>query len=141
MAKKKVFVSFDYENDRHYKNLLSAWDANDNFEFYFNDHSSGEVQTNDISRVKAALTTKINQATHTLVIVGKHANTQHKDHKEIGHKNWINFETAKSKLNSNKLVGIKLDSTHTSPDELLNSDAKWAMTFTQAAIIKALEEA
>lgn len=141
MAKKKVFVSFDYENDRHYKNLLSAWDANSNFEFYFNDHSSGEVQTNDISKVKAALTTKINQATHTIVIVGKYANTQHKDHKEIGYKNWINFETAKSKLNSNKLVGIKLDSTNTSPDELLNSGAKWAMSFTKEAIIKALEEA
>ena len=25
MAKKKVFVSFDYENDKHYKFLLEAW--------------------------------------------------------------------------------------------------------------------
>lgn len=141
MAKKKVFVSFDYENDRHYKNLLVAWDANDDFEFYFSDHSSGEIQTNDISKVKAGLTTKINQATHTLVIVGKYANTQHKDHKEIGYKNWINFEIAKSKLNKNKLVAIKIDSTYTSPDELLLSGAKWAMSFTLSAIIKALEEA
>lgn len=141
MAKKKVFVSFDYENDRRYKNLLEAWDANDKFEFCFNDHSSGEVQTNDISRVKAALTTKINQATHTLIIVGKHANTQHRDHKEIGYKNWINFEIAKSKSNKNKLVGIKIESTNISPDELIGSGAKWAMSFTQNAIIKALEEA
>ncbi len=141
MVKKRVFVSFDYENDRYYKNLLSAWDANSNFDFFFNDHSSGEIKTNEVSRVKAALTTKINQAEYTIVIVGKYANTQHKDHKEIGYKNWLNFETAKSKLNKNKLIAIKLQSTHISPDELLNSGAKWAMSFTKEAIIKALESA
>ena len=32
MAKKKVFVSFDYENDKHYKFLLEAWDANPKFD-------------------------------------------------------------------------------------------------------------
>jgi hypothetical protein len=26
MAKKKVFISYDYDNDKHYKNLLLAWD-------------------------------------------------------------------------------------------------------------------
>jgi hypothetical protein len=26
MAKKKVFVSFDYDNDKRYKALLKAWD-------------------------------------------------------------------------------------------------------------------
>ncbi|CAC9487784.1 hypothetical protein, partial [uncultured Gammaproteobacteria bacterium] len=28
MAKKKVFVSFDWDNDKNYKFLLQAWDAN-----------------------------------------------------------------------------------------------------------------
>jgi hypothetical protein len=37
MAKKRVFVSFDYENDKHYKFLLEAWDANKNFDFLFAD--------------------------------------------------------------------------------------------------------
>lgn len=37
MAKKHVFVSFDYTNDKLYKFLLNAWDANKNMDFVFND--------------------------------------------------------------------------------------------------------
>ena len=58
----------------------------------------------------------------------------------IGYKNWINFEIAKSKANQNKLVVVKLDKLYESPDELLGVGAKWAMSFTQEAIIKALNE-
>lgn len=141
MAKKKVFVSFDYENDKHYKFLLKAWDANPEFDFSFSDLSSQEINSWDVSRVKAALTRKINSATYTLVIVGKEANKKHADSYEIGYKNWLNFEIAKSKINRNKLVAVKLSSTYTSPDELLVSGAKWAMSFKQDSIIKALKEA
>jgi hypothetical protein len=141
MAKKKVFVSFDYENDKHYKFLLEAWDANPEFDFYFSDLSSKEIQSWDIPTIKSALTTKINQANYTLVIVGKNANTQHKDCKEIGYKNWINFEISKSKSNKNKLIAIKINKDFNSPEELLNAGANWAMSFTRDSIIKALEEA
>lgn len=141
MAKKKVFVSFDYENDRHYKFLLNAWDANSNMDFVFNDCSSDEIHSNSVSVVKANLTKRINDCTYTLVIVGKYANQAHKDRTEIGYKNWQNFEIARSKSAGNKLVAIKLDKEYTSPDEILNSGAKWAMSFTQSAIIKALNEA
>jgi hypothetical protein len=74
MAKKKVFVSFDWDNDKNYKFLLQAWDANPDFEFTFSDYSSSEINSWDIPTVKGALTRKINTATHTLVIVGKEAN-------------------------------------------------------------------
>ena len=141
MAKKKVFVSFDYDNDRAYKYLLEAWDANPNFDFIFSDVTPSEIDSNNIGRVKAALTTKINTATYTLVIVGKEANKLHKDHELIGFPNWINFEVHQSKLNKNKLVGIKLDSSYESPEELLNAGASWAFSFTQAAILKALAKA
>lgn len=141
MAKKKVFVSFDYTNDKQYKYLLDAWDANKNMDFAFDDCSADEIQSNDISKIKAGLTRRINTTTYTLVIVGKEANKQHKDHDDIGYKNWINFEVAKSKANGNKLVAVKLDKSYESPDELLNSGAKWAMSFNQEAIIKALNEA
>ena len=141
MAKKKVFVSFDYTNDKHYKFLLNAWDANKNLDFVFNDCSSDEINTDSVSKVKENLTKRINNTTYTLVIIGKEANKQHEDYKEIGYKNWINFEIARSKANKNKLVAVKIDATYTSPDEILNSGAKWAMSFTQDAIIKALNEA
>lgn len=141
MAKKKVFVSFDYTNDKRYKFLLDAWDANKNMDFVFNDCSSDEIQSNIISTIKAGLTRRINTTTYTLVIVGAEANVQHKDHNLIGYKNWINFEIAKSKEHKNKLVAVKLDKSYTSPDEIMGANAKWAMSFTQEAIIKALNEA
>ena len=141
MAKKKVFVSFDWDKDKRYKFLLEAWDANPDFEFAFSDYSSNEINSWDIPTVRGALTTKINKATHTLVIVGEEANKKHADSDEIGYKNWINFEIAKSKANSNKLVAIKLSITNVSPDELLNAGASWAMSFNRDAIIKALKNA
>jgi len=141
MAKKHVFVSFDYENDKKYKFLLEAWAANPEFDFLFSDYSSGEIDSYDIPTIKAGLTRRINQATYTLVIVGKEANKIHKDHKEIGYRNWLNFEIARSKANKNKLVGVKIAKEYESPEELLGANASWAMSFTQAAIIKALDEA
>ena len=52
MAKKKVFVSFDYDNDKHYKFLLEAWDSNPNFDFYFSDLSSAEIKSNSVNPKK-----------------------------------------------------------------------------------------
>jgi len=141
MAKKKVFVSFDYENDKQYKFLLEAWDANPNFDFSFSDLSSKEINSWKIPVVKQKLSQKINEATYTLVIVGKEANIKHEDSDEIGYTNWINYEVAKSKEHKNKLVGVKIDKSYESPEELLGSGASWAMSFTQEAIIKALDEA
>jgi hypothetical protein len=138
--KKKIFVSFDYDNDKRYKYLLQAWDANPDFDFYFNDMTPDEINTWDIGRIKASLTRQINSATHTLIIIGQYANSLHPKHQEIGYRNWINFEIAKSKEARNKIVGIKLDASYSSPVELLNSGASWAMSFTRDEIIKALKE-
>ena len=141
MAKKKVFVSFDYDHDKQYKYLLEAWDANPDFEFGFTDLTPEEIQSSDVSRIKAAITAKINQATYTLVIVGKYANSLHPKHREIGYKNWQNFEVAKSKMNRNKLVGVKIDSTNEAPEELYGAGATWASAFKQDSILNALRQA
>ena len=141
MAKRKVCVSFDYEDDKDFRNLLSAWDKNSNFEFTFNDLTPKEIQTSSVSVVKQVLTRKINAATYTLVIIGKNANKRHRDSTQIGYKNWINFEVARSKANGNKLVAIKLDNSYESPDEILGSGASWARSFTQASIMKAIRDA
>ena len=84
---------------------------------------------------------KLHSATHTLVIIGKEANKLHQDRKLIGYRNWINFEIAKSKINGNKLVGVKIDRNYQSPEELLGASASWAMSFTEKAVVKALKEA
>ena len=142
MAKKnEVFVSFDYDNDKHYKYLLEAWDANPDFDFVFSDKTPDEIDTTNIGRIKAALTAKINSATHTLVIVGKKANKTHRHSKLIGFKNWINFEIYQSKQNRNKIAAVKIDKSYESPDELISAGTSWAMSFGEDPIIKALNEA
>lgn len=141
MAKKKVFISFDYDNDKDYKNLLKAWDANSNFEFKFSDKSAHEINSENIGRVKAALTNKISDATYTLVLIGEYANEKHHDADLIDDINWINWEINKSIELGKKLVAVKLDSSNESPTAIMGVGAKWAMSYTQESIIKALEDA
>jgi len=137
MAKKKVFISFDYDHDRKYKYMLEAWDANSDFDFHINDISPSEIQSNSVSVVKQVLSRKINEATYTIVLIGEYANSKHKDSAEIGYKNWQNYEIAKSKEHKNKLIGVKLDANYVAPEELYNSGATWA-SFNKESILNAL---
>lgn len=136
---KKIFISFDYENDRHYRYLLSAISSNPKFELIFDDFSAQEINSESIDRIKAGLTRKINQADYTLVIIGAEANKTHRNSALIGYKNWINFEVAQSKLAGNKLVGVKISNSYESPEQLLGCNASWARSYTVEAIINALD--
>ena len=141
MAKKSIFISFDYENDKDYKFLLNALSANELFEISFNDKLTSKIKTSEIPAVKAGLTKKINTTEYTLCIIGKYANSWNNDYIEIGYKNWINFELAQSKKNGNKLIAIKINTSYVSPQEILNSEIIWAKNLTVEAIIKAILEA
>lgn len=137
-SKPKVFVSFDYEYDRLYKQALDMWDANKRFEFTFQSHTPNEIQSNDISRIKAVLTTKVKEATHVIVLVGKYANQIHPDTKLIGYRNWINFEVNQARFYNKKIVCVMLNSTNTLPELLLGSGAKFVGSFNEKGIIEAL---
>ena len=86
--KKRVFISFDYDHDKNYRYLLTALAKNPRSDIEFDDLTPEEIQSYDIGRIKAVLTSKIKQATHTLVIIGKYANSYHPDRDEIGERNW-----------------------------------------------------
>lgn len=141
MAKKKVFVSFDYDHDRRYKYLLEAWDANPDFDFVFDDKTPEEINTNNIDRIKAGLTLKIKEATHALFIVGEYANQIHKDHKLIGFKNWMNFEAYQSIEEGNKLAVVKLDASYEVPEKLVGSGYWWIVGFKEENVIDVLGKA
>lgn len=136
--KKNIFVSFDYENDKHYKYLLEAWNANDEFDFVFSDKTPTEINSENIGPIKAGLRKKIREATYTLVIVGKEANKQHIDHELIGYKNWINFEVAKSIEDGNRIAAVRLEKSYSLPEEL--SKGKYALVegYTEGNIIDVL---
>ena len=139
MGKKNVFVSFDYDHDKRYKYLLEAWDANPDFDFVFNDKTPDEINSYDISRIKAELTRKINEATYTLFIIGSYANQPHKDRDKIGFINWINFETYQSIQNSNYLAVVKLDKNNAIPQEL-KTRYWWVAGFSEANVLKVLND-
>ena len=141
MAKKKVFVSFDWDHDKHYKFLLEAWDANPEFDFNFSDQTPGEINTNNIDRIKAGLTAKINASTYTLFIVGQYANQLHKDRNLIGFDNWINFEANKSVSAKNHLAVIKIDKSNVVPKQLEGAHYWHATGFNQNNVIALLNKA
>ena len=140
MALKKVFISFDWDNDRDYRNLLSAFSSNPANDIEFQDSTPGAIDTSDVGRVKAVLTTKIRGATHTLVLIGEYANTRHRDSAKIDTRNWQWWEIEKSIEEGKKLVAVKLDKANESPTPLLGAGAKWA-SYSVESIAKVLREA
>jgi hypothetical protein len=138
LRKPKVFVSFDYENDRLYKQTLDMWDANKRFDFTFHSHTPREIQSTDIGRVKAVLTTKLKEATHVVVLVGKYANQLHPDTKLIGFRNWINFEVYQARLHNKKIIYVMLKPDNTLPEWLLGSGAKPVRSFNEKELTEAL---
>ena len=131
-SKKQVFISFDYDKDGHYKNLLLAWDANDEFDFSLYDGSLKDaINSTNAAYIKSQIRPKIAAATHLLCIVGE----------ESAASDWIAWEITTAAGFDKKLIGVKIDKAYTSPPSLLSNGATWAMSFTFAAIKKALESA
>jgi hypothetical protein len=132
MAKKSIFISYDYDNDKHYKNLLVAWDKNSDFDFGFNDQSADiSIDSTDSAAIKRAISSKINNATYFLCIVGE----------KTSKSKWVKWEIGKAVELKKKIVAVKTSSTNDSPTELLGVGAKWAMSFTFESIKKAIDEA
>ena len=138
MNKPQIFVSFDFENDRHYKYTLNMWNANSNFEFTCNDISPSEIQSWNIPTIKSVLSRKINEATYVVVIVGAEANKLHKDRERIGYRNWQNFEVAKAKELGKPLIAVQLNSLYEYPEKLKYSGAKRVYNFNHDDIVKAI---
>lgn len=132
MAKKKIFISYDCDNDRHYKNLLLAWDSNREFDFSFSDQSADvSIQSFAVVVIKRAISAKINASTYFLCLVGT----------ETYKSSWVNWEIDKAKELGKKLVVVKISRRNATPSGLLGAGASWAMSFTFNAIKNAVEEA
>lgn len=139
--KKKVLVCFDFEKDRHYKYLMNAWDANENFELSFNDVTPDEIKSDSIPVIKANLTKKINLADVTVVLVGEDAKKLHKDWRAIGYDNWQIFEIEQSKANNNAIIVVYLDSKFEAPNECYGCGAQWVYSFNESDIVDAIKNA
>jgi hypothetical protein len=134
MAKKKVFVSYDHSEDATYKYLLQAWDANDNFDFEFDNRSVNvAIDSDDADVIKRSLTTKMKQADYLLVIVGKKTSSS----------KWVNWEVSRAMQDDVKLKlsAVKIDSGNSLPKGMTSSNTAIADGFEEAKIISALNKA
>lgn len=130
--KKKVFISYDYDNDRHYKNLLVAWDANKEFDFSFEDVSADvSIDSQDASVIKRVISAKINGATYFLCIIGK----------KTYRSSWVAWEIDKAVELKKKIIAVKTENENISPSNILGVGASWARSFTFAAIKRAIDNA
>lgn len=132
MAKHAVFISYDHSEDVHYKRLLEAWDANSSFDFQFENHSVRKPINSEFApAIKAAITKKMKEASHLLVVVGEKSHTS----------SWIKWEIDKAKELDLKIAAVKINSTYSSPINLLGCGTSWATSFTKDKIIEALNNA
>jgi hypothetical protein len=138
LVKPRVFVSFDYENDVHYKRLLEAWSANKRFQFTFQDKTPQEIQSENVGRVKAVLTTKVQEASHVLVLCGQYANQPHINAFSIGCTNWIHFECQQALLYKKKIVAVLLYPNSQVPNNIVGAQGIRVDSFNEAQIIAAL---
>ena len=139
--KKKVFISFNYDDDKDYRYLLSALNANTGSEIEFEDYTPSEINSMDIGSIKRALRRKIREADYTLVVIGKGANSYHRDREKIGTRNWQWWEIEKAAEDGHKFIAVKIKSENASPEPLLGKNATWARSYKTDAIVKAIKDA
>jgi len=133
VATKKIFISYDYDNDKHWKNLLLAWSKNPDFaDFYINDQSvTVAVDSYAAGPIKRVISAKISDATGFLCIVGE----------KTYRSSWVDWEIKKAVELRKKMIAVKTAKDNTTPDALYGVGATWALSFTLEGIKKAIDEA
>lgn len=130
----KVFISYDYDNDRNYKNMLKAWSSNDSEYFNginFEDASIDiSVNSDDPAAIRRAISRRMNTCKKIIVLVGEETHDSH----------WCNWEIDKADELDLEFVAVKINNSYQTPEGLYGKGAKWAKSFTKASIEKALTD-
>ncbi len=130
MAKNKVFISYDYDNDKASKDRLLGWDTGKEFDFSSYGQSFGvAVDSPEAAAIKQDLAQRIGDASYFLCIVGK----------ESYRSGWVAWEVQKAIELKKKLVAVKTDSINNSPPALQSAGTLWSMLFTFDAIRAAID--
>ncbi len=129
MAKNKVFIGYDYDNDKASKDRLLGWDVNKEFDFSSYDGSFDvAVDSPEAVVIKQDLAARIRVASYYLCIVGK----------ETYRSAWVAWEIRKAVELKKKLGAAKIDSTNNSPTAMQGVGASWSTTFNFDSIKKAM---
>jgi len=131
MAKNRVFISYDYDRDKAFKDRLLGWDAGKEIDFSSYDQSiEVAVDSDNAAAIKQVLSARIGDSSHFLCIVGK----------ESYRSGWAAWETRKAAELKKKLVAVRTDSINNPPRALQSAGASWSMMFNFDSIKKALAD-
>ena len=119
MQKQRVFISYDYSNDRNYKDMLLAWDTQNEFDF----------DCNDSSAIKRVISARIDESTVFLCLVGKSTHQS----------SWVEWEINKAVELKKIIAAVRIDSDNPTPSCLYGVGAKWAQSFTFENLKRVLE--
>jgi Thoeris protein ThsB, TIR-like domain len=129
MVKKRVFISYDYTNDKSYKDLVLAWNKNANLDFSFYDMPvEVSVDSSDAAGIKRDISARISDSSHFLCLVGKYT---HKSR-------WVDWEIKKAVELKKKIVAVQVEKNTTTPNALYGVGTSWALSFNFDVIKNAL---
>lgn len=95
--KKRIFISFIYDDDNRYFNLLHAWSKNKDFDLEFYSESVREAfDSQNADYIKGQITPKIQRASITLCLASQNTHSSR----------WVNWEIEESIKQSNELIAV-----------------------------------
>jgi hypothetical protein len=126
-----VFVSYNYERDKHYKRLLTAWAANGKFNLQFSDHSVDiSVNSGDRGVVRRVVSQRIREADVFLCIIGP----------DTALSEWVNWEIDKAYELNRPIIAVKVNRSYETPAAIYNCGARWVYSFSHDKIVAAIRE-
>lgn len=130
---KVVFVSYDYDNDGYYKDVLQTWAKMPEFpRFIFNDQPvSVPVDSEEAEPLKRAVYGQIKAATGYLCVVGE---------KTIA-SDWVNWEIKTAIELEKRMIVARINRESAAPDVLSEVGPTSALSFTFEGIKRAIDEA
>lgn len=134
LLSKRVYISLDVNSDINYKYMLEAWNYGNGLEF-----TSRTTDNGDISIQRTIITKLIRSVNAVLVIVGRNSDKIHTRSKEIGYRNWQNFEVAKAREYKKKIIVVDIDPTFSQPSELAGAGYLKVPHFDHDSILKAIK--
>ena len=105
----KIFVSYDYDRDCNYKELLNAWSKNNNIDLKFKDKSTDvSIASKNKSVIKRKISENINKSDMFICLVGKKSHASE----------WIDWEIEKACELNKKIIGVYIDQNCKLPENL-----------------------
>lgn len=127
-----VFISYDFDNDKEYKNLIIAWDENDEFDFQVYDESVDvSVDSDDAASIRRVISRRIKQSDVFLCLVGKYTHRSE----------WVEWEIEKADELNKDFAAVKIEKGNETPSALYGKDAEWAYTFNFKRVKEAINDA